>query len=154
MSWSLSFLLFAGIPVQHHLEFKGDYFQNYHRAHRIARESQKPLLMILDNQVDAANSPVSLSAVRKTSERRELLKNYVVVVIDVNTPHGKVVHKAYSKPKLPHVVVLDKSQRYQIFTTSETLYGQRWTEILKTHREGNRVVRRAVHRVAAAYCNT
>lgn len=147
---SLSLLLLAGIPAQQNLKENGDYFQNYHRASRVARQSQKPLLMILGTEVASADSPVSLSKIRKTDERRQLLKDYVVVVIDAKTPHGRTVLKAYQAPKLPHVVVLDKRQEYQIFTTSEKLYGQRWTEILKTHRTGQRAVRR----VAAAYCNT
>lgn len=138
MNWSISLLLFTGIPVQKHLEDVGDHFSNYHRGHQVAKNTHKPMLVILSDNAPVTTSPVSLRKVRMTAERRELLKNYVVVVIDTNTAHGRAVHKAYRKPKLPHVVVLDKRQEYQIFTTSEQLFGQRWTEILKTHRNGKR----------------
>jgi len=151
MSCTLFLLLFATVPDQAQLHLQGEHFENYHRGLTTAKDAKKPLLIIINPgpQTDF----VSLESVRKTRERRELLKKYVVVVIDATTPHGKIVHKAYSKPKLPHVVLLDKRQEYQIFTTSEKLYGQRWTEILTTYKNGNRVIpRRAVSN--CPYCRS
>jgi hypothetical protein len=145
MNLTLFLLLAAGIPDQSQLQLQGNHFNNYHRALHAARDAAKPLLIILDSA--PRTKAVSLESVRKTKERRDLLKNYVVVVIDTKTPHGQIVHKAYAKPKLPHVVVLDKQQRYQIFTTSDDLYGQRWTSILQTYRNGVRVIPRPV-----SYC--
>lgn len=152
MSWSLSLIFLAGIPAQQDLNTVEPHFTNYHRGHDLARESKKPLLVIMNNGPQTDKAAVSLVSVRKTSERRELLKDYVVVVIDTTTPHGKIVHKAYSTPKLPHVVVLDKKQGYILFTSSESLYGQRWTEVLKKHQKGERIVR--TRTVPAQYCAT
>ncbi len=150
MIWSLSVLLFSGIPVQQTLVDQGKHFKNYHQAHQVARQSHKPLLIIIGDGVQSGESPVSLPTIRRTAERRKLLKNYVVVVIDTTTAHGRTVHKAYRKPKLPHVVVLDNRQEYQIFKTSEKLFGQRWTEILKSHRNG----KQETPKPAAIYCYT
>jgi hypothetical protein len=151
------FLLLAAGPVltsirpadQSQLQLSGEQFTNYHRALHAAHDAAKPLLIIMNPGPQAEF--VSLSSVRKTKERRELLKKYVVVVIDTKTRHGQLVYNAYAKPKLPHVVVLDKRQEYQIFTTSEELYGQRWTSILTTYRNGVRVVPQTVS--TCPYCH-
>ena len=82
MIWSVSVLLFAGIPVQQSLEIHGHHFDNYHQAQQAARKTNKPLLMILADKVHSGESPVSLVKVRKSAERRKLLEDYVVVVID------------------------------------------------------------------------
>jgi len=145
MNVTLFLLLAAGIPGQSPFDLHGEHFANYHRAHQAAHDAAKPLLIIMNP--GPQTEFVSLESVRRTKERRELLKNYVVVVIDTTTRHGEIVHNAYARPKLPHVVVLDKRQRYQIFTTSEELYGDRWTTILKSYRNGERVIPRPV-----SYC--
>ncbi|MFQ5732889.1 MAG: hypothetical protein ACE5KM_13165 [Planctomycetaceae bacterium] len=150
MSWSICLLMFAGIPAQPPVVNPDAHFDNYHRALREARLTGKPLLVVLNPGAESAVGGISMSAIRKTRERRELLENYVVVVIDASTRHGRIVHRAYERPRLPHVAVLDKRQALQLFTTSETLYGQRWTEILQTYRNGVR----AVARRPAAYCST
>lgn len=156
MSWTLFLLLAAG-PVstsirpadQSQLQLQGECFHNYHRALHAAHDAAKPLLVIMNPGLQAKF--VSLESVRKTKERRELLKDYVVAVINTKTRHGQIVYNAYSKPKLPHVVVLDKRQQYQIFTTSNELYGQRWTSILTTYRNGVQVVPRRVS--SCPYCH-
>lgn len=108
------------------------------------------MLIIFQKGANSSSSEVSLVSVRKTRIRRELLGKYVVLIIDTTTPHGQVVYKAYKQPKLPHVVILGKKQEYQIFTTSEKLYGQRWTEILKTYADG----KLRSHFKDAAFCAT
>ena len=150
MNWTLTLILYSAIPVQSQIEQTGPHFDNYHRAHQAAKQAKKPMLMILQNGPATKTSEVSLVSVRKTNARRELLKNYVVVVIDANTPHGKIVHKSYWNVKLPHVVVLGNQQKYLIFHTSEKLYGQRWTEILTTYKSGVLPVAPP----AAVYCAT
>ncbi len=147
---NLLLVFFAGIPFSGNLETTGEFFANYHRGHSAARAAGKPLLLVLNPGPQGNGNTVSVDTIRKTQERRSLLKDYVVVVIDTTTPHGQIVHRAYAHPKLPHVVVLGKHQDYQIFTTSESLYGQRWTEILKTYRAGERIVQQR----AATYCPT
>lgn len=150
MSWNVYWLLFVAIPSADQPRLDGAYFDNYYRASEVARSAGKPILVILNPGPQGEGNAISLADVRKTRERRGLLKNYVVVVIDTTTSHGRVVHRAYHRPKLPHVAVIGREQNYEIFDTSETLYGQRWTEILTTYRQGVRIVRPR----AAAYCST
>lgn len=144
MSWSLFCLFFVGIPAVETPSIpspavNGGFYENYHQGLRAAEKAGKPMLVILNPGPQTVSTAVTLEGVRKTRERRALLKNYVVVVINAASSHGRVVHRAYGRPKLPHVVILDKRQQYQIFTTSESLYGQRWTEILQTYRRGEEV---------------
>lgn len=132
-------ILFAGIPSAGDMPQPAVFYQNYHQGLQAARAGKKPLLVILNPGPQWEGNALTVEGLRKTRERRGLLKNYVVVVIDATTRHGEIVHRAYAKPKLPHVVVLGKRQSYQIFTTSEKLYGQRWTEILKKYKTGEQI---------------
>lgn len=150
MSWNICLLLLVGIPSADQSADYGDHFTNYYRASEAARTRNKPLLVVLNRGPQWEGDALSLADVRKTRERRDLLKNYVVVVVDATTPHGEVVHRAYRKPELPHVAIVGKYQRYLLFETGKPLYGQRWTEILTTHRTGVRAVKPRI----AAYCPT
>lgn len=94
------------------------------------------MLVILNPGVLNGTKTICLADVRKTRERRALLKDYIIVLIDTESKHGKYVNELFNTPSLPHVAVIDKKQKYQIFTTSDQLYGQLWTEILETYREG------------------
>lgn len=136
MSWSIYSFILLGIPSVNSIPQYGEHFQNYHRGLQAAKETSKPLIVIMNPGAQWNEESVSIVSLRKTRERRGLLKDYVVVIIDTTTPHGRIVHDAYGKPKLPHVAILGKQQRYLIFTTSNQLYGQRWTEILTTYRKG------------------
>jgi hypothetical protein len=71
-----------------------------------------------------------MSDVEKTRERRNLLQNYVVAVIDTTTPHGQKVHALFGSPQLPMVSVIDNQQATQVYQTSASLYGQMWDQIL------------------------
>lgn len=145
-------LLLTGIPSIGALPDPPVFYENYHRALQAAKESRKPMLVILNPGPQWEGNAATIDQIRKTRQRRELLDDYVVVIIDTTSPHGQIVHRAYRKPKLPHVVVLGKRQTYQIFTTSKQLYGQRWTEILQKHRKGERI--QVVTRRPAAFCPT
>jgi hypothetical protein len=115
------------------------HFTSYTRAHEAARRLHKPMLVILNPPAASDREPISMEALRKTRHRRELLEDYVVAVLDTDTRHGKVCYDLFRRPELPRVVVIDKDQKYQIFKTSDSLYGQLWTTILEKHREGERV---------------
>ncbi|MCH8830054.1 MAG: hypothetical protein IID45_10810 [Planctomycetes bacterium] len=148
---TLTLTVFLGIPVPVQTMTPGNCFDNYHQGHSLARKTHKPLLVIFNAGRQTQKNAISLVSLRKTKARRDLLKNYVVVVIDTTTPHGKHVYKCYQKPKLPYVVILDKRQKYQIhYAAGDKLYGQKWTEMLVTFRKGERVVQQPT----AQYCYT
>lgn len=113
-------------------------FDSYTDAYYAAKESQKPLLVILNPSEDEDGKAITIDDVKKTAERRELLDNYVVAVIDTTTDHGKKVHELFDSPSLPRVSVIDKEQKWQIYRTSNKLQGYQWTEILQTYKDGKK----------------
>lgn len=113
------------------------HFQNYTEAYRDAQRTKKPLLVILNPGRQSDVVPIHLDDVRKTDQRRKLLERYVVVEIDASTSHGEVVHKLFENKPLPHVAVIDREQKWQVFRTSRTLQGDDWTRILETLQNGD-----------------
>lgn len=112
-------------------------FQNYTEAYRFAQREKKPLLVILNPGSRSDVTPIHLDDVRKTEQRRKLLEHYVVVEIDASTSHGETIHKLFQNKPLPHVAVIDREQKWQVFRTSRTLQGSDWTRILETLQKGD-----------------
>ena len=135
MTGTLSALLLAGLVVP-----SPQYdalFHNYTRAYHTAQIVKQPLLVILNPPAGSDKKPISIDDVLKTRHRRELIKKYVVVVIDTGTEHGRVCRQLFKPKQLPEVVVIDKQQKFQIFQTSRKMYGQLWTKILETYQSGD-----------------
>ncbi len=143
MSVGFALLLFAGAATTEKLAAEAtnvpapaqvarSTYDNYTEAYRVAKKTKRPMLVILNPPKSAQTSLVSLEDVQKTQARRELLHNFVVAVIDTSTPQGKKVHALFGSPQLPRVTIIDNEQSFQIYQTSETLYGQMWDQILTT----------------------
>ena len=112
-------------------------FQNYTAAYRAAQREKKPLLVILNPGRESDTVPVHLDDIRKTEQRRKLLDRYVLVEIDASTPHGETIHKLFDNKSLPHVAVIDRDQKWQVFRSNRTLQGNDWTRILETFQNGD-----------------
>ncbi|MBW3539269.1 MAG: hypothetical protein KY476_03290 [Planctomycetes bacterium] len=137
MHWSIAFaLLSAAAPTDTLPQLPDNHFNSYTAAWKAARQHEQPLLVILNPPRDSEDDAIAVEDVRKTRQRRELLENYVVAVIDTGTRHGKLIDELFGSPDLPRVVVIDKRQKYQIFRSSEPMYGQLWTEILEKYEDG------------------
>jgi len=136
MNLGIGLLLIAGVMAPDGIE--ETHFDNYGDAYRAAKELGWPLLVILNpgDETVADIKPIDFETVRKSRKRRELLDNYVVAVVNTGTRRGQQTHRLFKSPTLPRVVVIDKQQKIQLFKTSEKLYGQLWTTILETYREG------------------
>lgn len=123
------------------------HFDNYTKAFGTAELVQRPMLVILNPGEESPGSPVRLSELRKTQQRRELLEDYVVCVLDTSTEHGEKCRELFQAEALPRVVVIDKQQQRQIFRTSRQLDEQMLTQVLISYRDGvaapNPITRRA-----------
>jgi hypothetical protein len=126
-------------------------FNNYTQAYRAAKQAKKPMLVILNPAKGAQVALISLEDVQKTRVRRDLLQNYVVAVIDTSTPHGQKVQTLFGSPQLPHVAVIDNAQEFQVYQTSETLYGQMWDQILTAFQKAEPTTRMPVQNTCP-YC--
>ena len=131
----------AGMPDQQQATLDGPsgHFTNYDAAYREAQQTKKPLLVIL-NPADESLA-VKVEDVRKTQQRRDLLEKFVVVVIDTSTDHGETVNKLFNEKSLPHVSVIDRDQKWQLFRTSKKLQGEDWTRVLETFQNGEQTAR-------------
>lgn len=136
MPSSFALLLLAGMAVGEDQNTRC--FENYAQGWQAARLTRRPMLVILNPGEGNGKEPIELEDVRKTAETRQLLDDYVVVMVDTESDYGKAVYKAFREPELPRVVVIDKNQQVQLYKTSRPLYGQLWTAVLKTYRNGER----------------
>jgi hypothetical protein len=142
MSVGFALLLFAGAAMNENLaasttkpveaQIAPDAYTSYTQAYRAAQKAKRPMLVILNPARSSQTSLISLEDVEKTRARRELLQNYVVAVIDTSTPHGQKVYSLFGSPQLPHVSVIDNAQSFQVYQTSEAMYGQLWDYVLTT----------------------
>jgi hypothetical protein len=126
-------------------------YDSYTQAYRAAKQAKKPMLVILNPARGAKVSMISLEDVQKTRIRRELLQNYVVAVIDTSTPHGQKVQALFGSPQLPHVAIIDNAQAFQVYQTSETLYGQMWDQVLTAFQKAEPATRMPVQN-SCPYC--
>jgi hypothetical protein len=126
-------------------------YDNYSKAYRAAKQAKKPMLVILNPAKGANVALISLEDVQKTRVRRDLLQNYVVAVIDTTTPHGKKVQTLFGSPQLPHVAIIDNEQAFQVYQTSESLYGQMWDTVLTAFQKAEPTTRMPVQN-SCPYC--
>src|ERR1700722_17217123 len=68
-------------------------YHSYTQAYHAAQTMHRPMLVILNPGKNSKTSLISMSDVEKTRERRNLLQNYVVAVIDTTSPHGQKVYE-------------------------------------------------------------
>lgn len=144
MHWMYCAALLAGMPAAESVDASEKaHFASYTQGYHAARTAQRPMLVILNPGAESANGAVTLDALSKTRQRRDLLKNYVVVIVDTETQHGRAVRESFGVRRLPYVAVIDKRQQKLIYRTSEPLQGQQLTWILETYRNGEQAARAA-----------
>jgi hypothetical protein len=144
MSVGFALVLFAGAAVNENMaatttvapteaQTTAATYNSYTQAYHAAQKARLPLIVILNPGRNAQTSLISMEDVQKTRERRNLLQNYVVAVVDTTTAHGQKVYALFGSPQLPMVSVIDNQQATQVYQTSSTLYGQMWDQILTSY---------------------
>jgi hypothetical protein len=111
-------------------------FDSYSQAYRTAQQTDRPLLVVLNPGEDSGKDAVSLGDITGTEQSRELLKNYVVTIIDADSENGQAAKKLFKAETLPHVVVIDKEQKYQLYKVSHKLESKAWTAVLRKYKNG------------------
>src|SRR5262245_27113261 len=112
-------------------------YDNYKQAWQAGRAQKLPVLVILNPGEESQSPAVDVDWLRRSRHRRDLLGNYVVVMIDASTPEGKAVHKQFGSAPLRRVSVLDRQQKWQVYRTSKSLTAEDWSLMLETHRKGD-----------------
>lgn len=134
MVWNLCLLLATTVGATPE-ETSSD-FLDYRTGYRAAQESQRPLLVILNPGPTTVESSVNPQDIRKARVRRELLKEYHVVVVDASTEAGRTTHALFGSPALPYVSVIDKQQRYQLYRSSKPHTAEDWNVLLDKYKAG------------------
>jgi hypothetical protein len=131
-------LVLSGLLGGMNSDSAGQTFESYTKAYHAAADVKRPLLVILNPPTEqvAAGSAISVEKLREDTEINELLDSYVVAEIDTGTEHGKKVHELFGNKPLPRVVVIDNSQKLQIYRTSDHLENTKLKEVLETYQDG------------------
>lgn len=113
-------------------------FGSYTKAYHAAADVKRPMLVILNPPSDqvAAGNAISVNKLREDAEISKLLESYVVAEIDTGTDHGKKVHELFGNKPLPRLVVIDNTQKLQIYRSSDQLESTKIKEVLETYQDG------------------
>lgn len=118
----------------------GRTFESYTQAYHAAADVKRPMLVILNPPADqvAADNAISIEKLREDTEINKLLGSYVVAEIDTGTEHGKKVHELFGSKPLPRLVVIDNTQKVQIYRSSDHLETNKIKEVLEAYQDGTR----------------
>jgi hypothetical protein len=121
---------------------------SYGKALEASRAADAPLLVVLDkpNSKDARLSPELLNGKNKEAGDNAVLEPYQLCHVDVTTPYGKKVAKAFNATTFPQVSIIDKTGKTVIFTKAGTIKPTEWKQLLTRFKTGDRSLARAVSR--------
>jgi len=110
---------------------------DYGSAFRSTKESQRPLLVVLDTHA------VSLAHVAPVSQRRPLdhtalLDKYTLCHIDVTTPYGRKVAESFLAKTFPTTVIIDKSASVKLVSKTGKLSDDELHSMLVKFQSGER----------------
>ena len=113
--------------------------KDYGAALEATRESQRPLLIVIDQQ------PKWLAHIDPVSDRGQpvsasLLKKYTLCHIDATTDYGKAVAKAFRTSTFPTTVIIDKTGSVQLVKKTGRLSGDALASLLAAYQDGERPV--------------
>lgn len=130
-------------------------WRNWHSDYGVAlsmtKQVKKPLLVVLNEPRGSEKTfePVSLT---RDPAATNLLRHFTLCRIDVSTPYGKSVAKAFRATRFPHMVVIDRTGKWKLFKKTGQLSTADWTASLTRHQAGTRPV--SVGHPSAVYCPT
>jgi len=114
------------------------WLSDYGEALTQARESGKPLLIVIDRPANAARvEHVSHSASGQSSES---LKHYILCRVDADTAYGQAVAKAFGTSSVPYTAIIDKRGEKILFTRAGRFSMDEWNAALVSYQRGVRPV--------------
>ncbi|HVA50348.1 MAG TPA: hypothetical protein VNH11_28595 [Pirellulales bacterium] len=144
LSWALSLVMLAGSAEP------PEWMNDYGAALQAARRAQMPLLVVLDQPAQRA---VHFDAVglddRQATHR--LLARYKLCRVDVATPYGQAVAKAFRASEFPTTVIIDKTAQVQLFATTGTLGNGDLRAVLAKYQTGERHLVEILREPAACF---
>ncbi len=114
---------------------EGPWATDYAQALQAARESNKPLLVVLHKPSEPKQT-VQQVAFSEDSEQAALLKNYELCQIDVSTPAGEAVAAAFGAKSYPYTVITNKTAKKVIFRKAGAFSDGQWSTTLVNYAKG------------------
>ncbi len=112
---------------------------DYGKALEAAREQQKPLLVVLERG-ESEQGRVKQVSFEIDAEYGALLSPYVLCRVDVTTPYGEKVAKAFSANQFPYTAITDRTVSQLIYQNRGTYSTEQWLETLVAYREGKAIL--------------
>lgn len=111
-----------------------EWSDHYANAKQGAAQEQRPLLVVLEN----ANEPSGTLSEQLTSDDGavELMKQYKLCRMDVNSEYGKRVAAAFGAKQFPFTAITDKSAHFVTYRKEGTMTADQWAQALESHRQG------------------
>ena len=122
---------------------------SYTKALAETRTGNSPLLVVLespsskDGRVDA--KLMSENTVK--GKEYELLRPYRLCRVDVTTPYGRKVAKAFGANRFPHVAIIDKTGSLVLYRKTGKIDAADWEATLTRYKSGERPKARPVTHV-------
>jgi hypothetical protein len=113
----------------------GMWKNDYAQALEAARSNSKPLLVVL-HKPNEPKQAVQQVAFSDDNEQAALLKNYELCQVDVSTPEGEAVAKAFGAKTYPYTVITNKTAKKVIFRKAGAFSDGQWTTTLVDYRKG------------------
>jgi hypothetical protein len=112
-----------------------DWAPNYTEALKLAREQDKPLLLVVDNPLEpkfrtehARRSPDAMQS--------KLLGDYGRCHVDVTTDHGKQVARIFGVSRFPFVAIIDASTSRVLYRNTGKMSMAEWVARLAQFGDG------------------
>lgn len=111
-----------------------EWSDHYANARASAAQHQRPLLVVLENSAEPAQS-FNAAELTTSEDQVELLKNFELCRMDVNSEYGKVVAKAFGVNTFPFTAITDKSAQYIRYKKSGAIAADQWKQTLETQKD-------------------
>ena len=110
------------------VSFSADWDRDYGDALQAARQSQRPLVVILEDP----SQPELRSGCQAKAEPH-LLKAFEICRVDATTAYGKKLASLYGVKDLPYTVITDSHCRNILFRGAGHFSAETWNSILSSH---------------------
>jgi hypothetical protein len=112
-----------------------NWMANYTEALNQTQESEKPLLVVIDNPSDPTLC-AEHAGQKPDKTQAELLGSYELCRVDVTTEHGKQVAEAFGVAEFPFMAIIDKTGSGVLFQSAGKMDTVEWVENLAAYRDG------------------
>lgn len=112
---------------------------DYGKALEATRRSERPLLVLIENQEDV-DASIDDQLVNQT---QETLDAYHLCRVDASTEYGQKVAQRFGATKFPHTAIIDKEGAVVLFKKNGQFSEGEWKNTLKTYKNGVRKLVRA-----------